>query len=94
LAETFPCLCCGHRTLPAPQGSFEICPVCFWQDDGEPEVAFEALGANPVSLQVARENFRAIGACEPRMVPFVRAARPEEGPARAPGEDAPADRRR
>jgi hypothetical protein len=68
--------------------------VCFWQDDGEVEVALEPLGANHVSLQVARENFRVIGACEPRMVPFVRAPGPEEGPARAPSEDEPTDWRR
>ncbi|MFF1900798.1 CPCC family cysteine-rich protein [Streptomyces sp. NPDC058206] len=30
---TFPCVCCGHLTLGEPPGSYEICSVCFWEDD-------------------------------------------------------------
>ncbi len=26
------CLCCGYRTLPA-RGDYDICPVCFWEDE-------------------------------------------------------------
>lgn len=26
------CLCCGYRTLDE-RGGFDICPVCFWEDD-------------------------------------------------------------
>lgn len=26
------CLCCGYRTLDE-RGIFDICPVCFWEDD-------------------------------------------------------------
>ena len=26
------CLCCGYRTLDE-RGCFDICPVCFWEDD-------------------------------------------------------------
>lgn len=26
------CLCCGYRTLDE-RGAFDICPVCFWEDD-------------------------------------------------------------
>ncbi|WP_448262693.1 CPCC family cysteine-rich protein [Microbacterium aurum] len=28
-----PCPCCGHLTLGQPPGSYELCPVCFWEDD-------------------------------------------------------------
>ncbi|NLK46035.1 MAG: hypothetical protein GX297_05205 [Treponema sp.] len=29
----YPCPCCGNRTLSQPDyGSFEICPVCYWED--------------------------------------------------------------
>ncbi|MFB4422198.1 CPCC family cysteine-rich protein [Streptomyces sp. QL37] len=46
-----PCPCCGHRMLDAMPGSYEICPVCCWEDDG---VQFRWLtvggGANKVSL--------------------------------------------
>lgn len=26
------CLCCGYRTLDE-RGAFDICPVCFWEDE-------------------------------------------------------------
>lgn len=30
----FPCPCCWYKTFDAePDGSFDICPVCFWEDD-------------------------------------------------------------
>lgn len=28
------CPCCGFLTLDE-RGTFEICPVCFWEDDGQ-----------------------------------------------------------
>jgi hypothetical protein len=51
-------------TLPEPPpGTFFICPVCFWEDDA---VQFDdpgcAGGANHVSLDQARANFRSFGA--------------------------------
>jgi hypothetical protein len=46
-----------------PPGTFEICPVCFWEDDNmqfdNPD--YEG-GANVVSLNQARENYKRIGA--------------------------------
>jgi hypothetical protein len=46
-----------------PPGTFEICPVCFWEDDDsqvrDPEYAG---GANAVSLREARRNFADFGA--------------------------------
>ena len=29
-----PCPCCGFVTLPE-RGADDICPVCFWEDDGQ-----------------------------------------------------------
>lgn len=79
---TYQCPCCRYLTLPRPSpGSLEICDVCFWQDDAvgydEPTVA---IGANAVSLEQARENFRIYGACEARFANAVRVPRPEETP--------------
>jgi hypothetical protein len=76
------CPCCGFLTLQgAPPGTFEICPVCYWEDD---EVQFRDPtyqgGANNVSLQQARINFRALGAVESRFQDRVRSATPEEFP--------------
>jgi Cysteine-rich CPCC len=66
----FPCHCCGFLTLSDPAtGSYEICPVCFWEDDlvqnEDPEYAG---GSNKVSLNAARENYVQFGACEPDFV--------------------------
>jgi len=29
----YPCPCCGYLVFTEPPGSFEICPICFWEDD-------------------------------------------------------------
>jgi hypothetical protein len=69
------CLCCGSRTLTAP-GVFELCPVCWWQDDGQDEVDADVVRGGPngtLSLTAARANFLACGASDPRFVGRVRA---------------------
>ena len=30
--KKYRCLCCGYRTI-GERGRFEICPICFWEDD-------------------------------------------------------------
>ncbi len=76
----FPCPCCGYLTIgEEPPGTFEICPVCFWEDDN---VQFEdpnyAGAANSVSLNQARENFRLFGAVSKEFVNQVRKPLPQE----------------
>jgi Cysteine-rich CPCC len=74
------CLCCGHRTLHVPD-AFELCPVCWWQDDGQDESDADVVrgGANGVlSLTAARANFAQYGASDPRFVGRVRPALPSE----------------
>jgi Cysteine-rich CPCC len=78
----FPCPCCGFLTLEEPPpGTYEICKVCFWEDD---EVQFRdpgsAGGANRVSLDQARRSFREHGVSEPRFKAMVRPPLPEEHP--------------
>ena len=79
-AMSFPCACCGYRTLPSPSPSDEICPVCFWQDDFVDNQDTDVLGPNRVTLSVARGNFERFGASEERLRGYVRPPRPEEGP--------------
>jgi hypothetical protein len=74
------CLCCGSRTLTAP-GVFELCPVCWWLDDGQDEVDADVVRGGPngtLSLTAARANFLAYGASDPRFLGRVRAALPAE----------------
>jgi hypothetical protein len=82
MSERFPCPCCGFLTLSsAPPGTYALCPVCDWEDDG---VQFEDPdypgGANKECLNAARANFRAFRASSREAVPFVRTPLPEEHP--------------
>jgi hypothetical protein len=76
----YPCPCCGCRTLDE-RGGFDICPVCFWEDDGQDDADAATVRGGPnggLSLTQARENYGAFGACDQRFVHAVRKARAEE----------------
>ncbi|MFC6018432.1 CPCC family cysteine-rich protein [Plantactinospora solaniradicis] len=77
-----PCPCCGYLTLDS-RGEYEICPVCFWEDDGQDEHDAGQVrgGANRgLSLLDGRRNFAEFGASEARRLPLVRPPHPEEHP--------------
>lgn len=63
------CPCCGSAVFGEAR-TCEICPVCFWEDDGSETGG----GANAVSQVKARENFARFGACEERFVELRRPA--------------------
>lgn len=74
------CPCCGHFTLHASK-SDEICPVCYWQDDGQDnETASEVWGGpnKDISLAEARENFKNFQAGHRDWLPHVRPAKENE----------------
>jgi hypothetical protein len=76
------CPCCFCRTL-GERGGFEICPVCFWEDDGQDEHDADVVRGGPnggLSLTQACANYRQLGACDARYLAGVRAPRPEESP--------------
>ncbi|MCG8574626.1 MAG: hypothetical protein MI810_07065 [Flavobacteriales bacterium] len=50
------CPCCGLRSIEA-RYAFEICTVCWWEDDGEDNDRLNGMGANEVSLTEGRLNF-------------------------------------
>lgn len=78
----YACPCCGFRTLPE-RGGYDICPVCFWEDDGQDDHDADVVRGGPnysLSLTKARENFLEFGACEKKHIKNVRHARPEEQP--------------
>lgn len=74
-----PCHCCDCLTI-RERGRYEICAVCFWEDDPGQTPDFDEGGANPLGLDEARKNYREIGACEPNMLPHVRPPHPQEMP--------------
>ncbi|EJS66361.1 hypothetical protein CN425_23275 [Bacillus cereus] len=54
----YTCPCCGYKTLEEePPGTYEICSICFWEDDPvqfkDPDLEG---GANEVSLRQAQKN--------------------------------------
>lgn len=57
------CPCCGHATL-SERNFYQICPVCFWEDDGQDshDADVERDGPNRVSLRRGRANYQAFGA--------------------------------
>lgn len=70
----YSCPCCGYKTLDEePTDSYEICKICFWEDDGvqfrDPD--YEG-GANIVSLRQAQKNFIKFGACQEDYIELVR----------------------
>ena len=65
------CPCCDYFTL-GERGSYEICRVCFWEDDGlDIDDLDRPSGPNHMTLREGRENFIRLGACEQRMLPHV-----------------------
>jgi len=80
LSPAYRCPCCKFKTLLGRAGD-EICPVCFWEDDGQDEHDADLVRGGPnahLSLQHARENFARYGASDSRFVEQVRAPQPEE----------------
>lgn len=76
------CPCCLCKTLDE-RGGYDICPVCFCEDDGQDEYDADVRRGGPnaaLSLSDARENYRLYGACEERFVKNVRTPRQDELP--------------
>lgn len=78
--QLYRCPCCRCKTLDK-RGGFDICPVCFWEDDGQDNADADTVRGGPngaLSLTTARENYARFGACELRFKANVRMPRPEE----------------
>lgn len=69
----YACPCCGYATISEP-ANYEICEICFWEDDGQdnPEQNEFLGGPNGVSLAEARFNFIVFGAAEKKDLDCVR----------------------
>ena len=71
--ELYTCPCCGYKTLEeCPTGTFEICEICFWEDDNvQFEDPFYEGGANEVCLYEAQRNFMKYGSSEELFIDSV-----------------------
>jgi hypothetical protein len=74
-----PCPCCGFLVFNQLPGSYDICPICFWEDDPV-QLRFPdfAGGANRPSLMEAQRNFAEFGAYEIRHIHRVRSPMQED----------------
>jgi len=71
VGEELQCPCCDYFTL-GERGGYEICPVCFWEDDGiDIDDLDEHSAPNHLTLREGRQNFEKFGACDSAMVKNV-----------------------
>jgi hypothetical protein len=75
----FICTVCGHKTLQT-KGHYEICPVCFWEDEGDIEdFSQPTYGPNgSLSVEKARINYELFGAVNKKFAVNVRPPLAEE----------------
>ena len=77
---SYRCPCCKFKTLHG-RAQDEICPVCFWEDDGQDEHDADIVRGGPngaLSLREARQNYLQYRACDRKLVAEVRDPLPEE----------------
>lgn len=76
----FACPCCASLTLPT-RGDYELCPVCFWEDDGQDDHDADVVRGGPnglLSLTQARANYAGFGAYNRAFLHQVRSPTPRE----------------
>lgn len=76
------CPCCRCRTL-SQRSQYFICPVCFWEDDGQDDADAAEVRGGPngtLSLVQGQANYREFGASRRQDLPHVRKPRDEERP--------------
>lgn len=79
--KKYPCPCCGYYTYSvSPENDCGyICQVCFWENDSFIRSEDEPSDSNHgITLRQARENYLNFGACEKKMLSYVRPPREDE----------------
>ncbi len=65
------CPCCDYYSL-ARRSAHDVCPVCYWEDDGTDLGDMDELSrANHITLFDARHNFSAFGASDQAALSLV-----------------------
>ncbi|MCP4412104.1 MAG: hypothetical protein GY808_06000, partial [Gammaproteobacteria bacterium] len=72
----YTCPCCGYIVFNEFPGSYDICEICFWEDDVV-QLYLPTLdsGPNKTSLIEGQVNYFQFGACEPNMSNNVQACK-------------------
>jgi hypothetical protein len=77
---TYRCPCCRSLTL-CGRAEDEICPVCYWEDDGQDDHDADQIRGGPnrnLSLRDAQKNYAKYGAADHRFAAKVRPPVPTE----------------
>ena len=67
------CPCCGYRTIGA-RGNYDICKVCWWEDDGQDNQHPERIIGGPnygTSLAMGRYNYLMYGLYDPKRTDLI-----------------------
>jgi hypothetical protein len=77
--EHFPCPCCGYLVFTGPPGTYDVCPICAWEDDAS-QLRFPKLegGANGSSFLEAQKHFLDFGVSDIALLSSVRPPLPQE----------------
>jgi hypothetical protein len=71
--QLYTCPCCGYLSLDDSPGSYDICHICFWEDDPVQMLdPWFSGGANKPSLVLAQNTFISTGACDTHGKKFVK----------------------
>ena len=77
MSARYTCPCCGYQTLTSRPGNYDICHVCFWEDDSVQLLdPWFPGGANKVSLVEAQRNYAQHGVSELRFKSNVKGLLP------------------
>ena len=77
----YACCCCGYHVLDDAPQSFDVCPVCYWQDAGfDWNMYWWNFAENGLSLEDGRRNFEETGVSNRTSTKCVRSPLPDELP--------------
>jgi hypothetical protein len=72
------CPCCGYQTI-RKRDHFEICTVCWWEDDGQDNENADIIYGGPnerISLTQGRFNFIRVGIYNPDRLDLLKKSVP------------------
>ena len=81
MPSDYTCPCCGFRTLSRGPGDYDLCPVCFWEDDGmHGNDAASMAGPNGMTLAEGQRLYRRYGTSALHAAGRVRPPASDEPP--------------